>query len=356
MTAIQFVKATKKRAKARIAIDGPAGAGKTYTALKAAQALAQGGKIAGVDTEHASMSLYSDLFDFDVMELTEYNPQNYIDAIHAAENGGYSVVVLDSLSHAWEGKGGVLELHDQAVMRQRTENSYTAWRDVTPLHRDLVEAILASPIHIVATMRSKMDYVQEKDANGKTKITKIGLAPVQRQGMEYEFTLVADMDVDHSIVISKSRCNVMADKVSKKPDVPFWTPLVDWLNSGEATPELTPDERKAKAEAAAAVANAEKERAAAAEAAEVARKAGYATMCQRLVDDGYYPAKANVTATMKLLHLSYTLAKNDEILAALIANATAIDAAMKEVADAAETTGSAEGTDHPVAEGAPELP
>ncbi len=132
MTVVQFVKATKKRAKARIAIDGPAGAGKTYTALKAAQALAQGGKIAGVDTEHASMSLYSDLFDFDVMELTDYNPQNYIDAIHAAENGGYSVVVLDSLSHAWEGKGGVLELHDQAVMRQRSENSYTAWRDVTP--------------------------------------------------------------------------------------------------------------------------------------------------------------------------------------------------------------------------------
>ncbi len=134
-------------------------------------------------------------------------------------------------------------------------------------------------------MRSKMDYVQEKDANG-------------RQGMEYEFTLVAEMEVDHSLIISKSRCNLMADQVAKKPDVSFWIPLVEWLNSGAATPELTPEERKAKAEAVAAnaarratEASAEKERAEAAAAAEKARSTGYTALCEELVKAGHYPGQ-----------------------------------------------------------------
>ena len=236
---LQFVKATKHKSKARIAIDGPAGSGKTYTALIAAKVLANGGKVAVIDTERGSASLYSDKFDFDVVELDKFDPRVYVEAINLAESLGYAVIVVDSLSHAWEGEGGVLELHEQATKRQRIENSYTAWRDVTPLHRKLVDTLLQSKCHIIATMRSKMEYEQSKDNNGKTVIKKIGLAPIQRSGTEYEFTIVADMDVDHNIIISKSRCEFMADLVDSKPSEEFFEPLRDWLNSGDDLTQTT---------------------------------------------------------------------------------------------------------------------
>ena len=235
MTDFTFQKASKKQVKARIAIDGPSGSGKTYTALVAATALANNGKIAVIDTEHGSASLYSDHFSFDVLELASFSPETYTHAIHAAERAGYSVILIDSLSHAWEGEGGALDLADDAARRQKTPNSYTAWKEVTPIHRKMVDAILSSSAHIVATMRSKMDYVQEKDSNGRTLIRKIGLAPVQRAGMEYEFTLVGDMDLDHTIVISKSRCPALADAVQNRPDSAFFTKFRDWLNDGAPT-------------------------------------------------------------------------------------------------------------------------
>lgn len=236
MVAPVFTKAVRRQARARVAIDGPSGAGKTYTALVAATELADGKKIAVIDTERGSASLYADEFNFDVLELNPpFEPKFYIEALEAAEKD-YAVIVIDSLSHAWEGEGGVLDMHDAATKRQRTENSYTAWKDVTPMHRKLVDSMLQSPAHIIATMRSKMEYSQEKNADGKTVIRKIGMAPIQRQGMEYEFTIVGDMDVDHNLVISKSRCKVMADAVVNKPDRKFFKTLREWLNSGDAAP------------------------------------------------------------------------------------------------------------------------
>jgi len=233
-----FQKATRKQAKARVAIDGPAGSGKTYTALVAATVLSNGGKIAVIDTERGSASLYADEFNFDVVELSNFNPRNYIGAIDAAESAGYSVIVIDSLSHAWEGEGGVLDMHDAATKRQKTENSYTAWKDVTPVHREFVDRILQSKCHVIATMRSKMEYSQEK-VDGKTVIRKIGLAPVQRAGTEYEFTVVCDMDVEHNLVVSKSRCKPISDKVVSMPDSKFFGVLNDWLNSGDEVKEMT---------------------------------------------------------------------------------------------------------------------
>jgi len=236
-TKFQFKKATKKQVKARIAIAGPSGSGKTYTGLVAATALAQGGQIAVIDTERGSASLYSDYFDFDVLELEPpFSPQVYKQAIRAAEDAGYGVILIDSLSHAWEGEGGALDLADEATARQRTPNSYTAWREVTPLHREMVDAMLQSKAHIVATMRSKTEYAIE-NTNGKTNIRKVGMAPIQRAGMEYEFTVVGDMDVDNKIVISKSRFAPLQGKVQAKPDVNFFKPFVDWLNSGDADVE-----------------------------------------------------------------------------------------------------------------------
>lgn len=240
-----FKQATRKQAKARVAIDGPAGSGKTYTSLLAATVLANGGKIAVIDTERGSASLYADEFSFDVLELENFNPKNYISAIDAAEQAGYSVIVIDSLSHAWEGEGGILDMHDAATKRQKTENSYTAWKDVTPVHREFVDRILQSKCHVIATMRSKMEYSQEKNGDGKTIIRKIGLAPVQRAGTEYEFTVVCDMDVDHSLAVSKSRCKPLADKVVSYPDAKFFGILNDWLNSGEAVIEMTLEQAQA---------------------------------------------------------------------------------------------------------------
>jgi len=244
-----FTKATKRKVKARFAIDGPSGSGKTYTALVAATVLAEGGKIAVIDTEHGSASLYSDIFTFDVLELDNFNPENYTNAIQAAEKAGYAVIVVDSLSHAWEGEGGALDMADDATRRMKSPNSYTAWKEVTPIHRKMVDAMLGSPAHIVATMRSKMEYVQEKDnTSGKTVIRKVGMAPVQRQGMEYEFTLVGDMDIDHTIVISKSRCPALADAVEKKPGKDFFKRFLDWLNSGAPEAPTPPPPTKQKPE------------------------------------------------------------------------------------------------------------
>lgn len=235
-----FVKAEKKQAKLRLAIDGPSGSGKTYTALVAATALARGGKIAVIDTERGSASLYADQFDFDVAELNTFNPKNYIDIIEAAEQAGYAVVVIDSLSHAWEGEGGALDMVDAATARSQSKNSYFAWRDVTPLHRKLVDAMLQSKCHIIATMRSKTEYVIEEVERGgkKTQVPrKVGTAPIQRAGMEYEFTIVGDMDLDHRLVISKSRMATLADAVVVKPDLKWFGQIVEWLNSGAPAAE-----------------------------------------------------------------------------------------------------------------------
>ena len=238
---IKFQKATRKRAKARLAIDGPSGSGKTYTALVAATALAQDGKIAVIDTERGSASLYSDTFSFDVLELDTFSPKLYTEAIQAAEDAGYSVVIIDSLSHAWEGEGGAIDMVDAAAARSKSGNSYTAWRDVTPIHRRMVDAMLQSKCHVIATMRSKTEYAMETNANGKQIPRKIGMAPIQRQGMEYEFTVVADMDLENNMVITKTRFSPWAGVVQNKPNVSFFREFSEWLDGGEiGKPEPAP--------------------------------------------------------------------------------------------------------------------
>jgi len=242
----QVQTAVREQLKARVAIDGPSGAGKTFDALICATALAHGGKIAVIDTERGSARLYADFFQFDVIELPVdrrgFNPEVYVQAIHFLEDqkgpdgtSKYAVIVIDSITHAWDGAGGALDMVDQAAAKIKGGNSYVAWRSITPLHNKLVDAMLQSPCHIVCTMRSKMDYEQVKDGDNKTRINKIGLAPIQRAGMEYEFTIVFDVDTDHRIIVSKSRCAEMADQQMVKPDLKFFKQLSDWLEGG-ATP------------------------------------------------------------------------------------------------------------------------
>lgn len=229
-----FHKATKAQSKLRMAITGPSGSGKTYSALAVASAF---GNVAVIDTERGSASKYADLFEFDVLELTEYHPRSYIDAIKLARDNGYQVLVIDSLSHAWAGQGGVLELVDRAAKRTKSENKFAAWRDVTPLHNQLVDTILGMNLHIIATIRSKMDYVLEPDENGKLKPRKVGLGPVQRDGMEYEFDVVAEMDMENNLMISKSRCIPLTNAVISRPDAKLGETLRAWLSDGVAVTE-----------------------------------------------------------------------------------------------------------------------
>lgn len=215
-----------------MAIDGPSGSGKTYTSLLIAQEL--GERFALIDTEHGTASKYAgDVANFDTVQLESFSPETYVKAIEAARDAGYPVLVIDSLSHAWDGVEGALEQVDKVAKRSTSGNSFTAWRDVTPMHRRLVEAILAYPGHVIATMRVKTEYVMETDSRGKTVPKKIGLAPVQRAGIEYEFDVVGDIDHEHDMVISKSRCSKVAEVgVYKKPGKKFAHELLAWLEDG----------------------------------------------------------------------------------------------------------------------------
>ncbi|MED0676961.1 ATP-binding protein [Aneurinibacillus thermoaerophilus] len=237
-----FVKATKAKSRARIALCGPSGAGKTYTSLRLASGL--GEKVAVIDTERGSASKYADEFEFDVMELDTFHPQKYIDGIKEAEAAGYDVLVIDSLSHAWMGKDGVLELHDRATAKQRTANSFAAWRDVTPIHNQLVDAILQSRLHVIVTMRSKTEYIQTEE-NGRKVVKKVGMAPVQRDGMEYEFDIVGDLDTDNNLIITKSRCRNLSGAVINKPGEETAQIIKDWLTDGVDIEEQRRKEREA---------------------------------------------------------------------------------------------------------------
>lgn len=234
--------AKKSKAKLRLAIDGPSGSGKTYSALLIAYGITDDwSKIAVIDTERESANLYADLCNGDKKYLTgqinaPFTPKKYLDAIKICEESGIEVIIIDSLTHAWTAEGGLLDIHDEAVKRQKTANTYTAWADVTPLHRKLVDAILTSPCHIICTVRSETEYAQEKDANGKTKIIKVGMKPQFRKGLDYEMTIVFSMGQDHLATINKSRINTFPVNDVIQPSKETGKKLLEWLNSGDDLP------------------------------------------------------------------------------------------------------------------------
>lgn len=200
-----FKKAERKRIFVKMALCGVSGSGKTYSALLLAQGL--GGKIAMIDTENGSGELYSDLCEYDAAQLEPpFSPMKFINAIKEAEAEGYNVLIIDSLSHAWSGQGGILEMVDKKSATSRSGNSFTAWRDVTPEHNKLVDAILQCRMHVIVCMRSKTAYEMQENENGKKTPVKVGLAPIQRDGMEYEFTIVFDIDREkHYALANKDR-------------------------------------------------------------------------------------------------------------------------------------------------------
>jgi hypothetical protein len=237
---MEIRKAQRKKAKLRLGIAAPSGAGKTYSALLLAFGI--GGKVGVIDTEHGSADLYEDLGEYDIINIeAPYTVQKYRDALNAFEKAGYDIVIMDSLSHAWAGDGGLLD--KQGKLADRSGNGYTAWRAVTPEHNGLVEAILTSPCHIIATMRSKQEYVLETNEKGKQTPRKVGMAPVQREGMEYEFTVMLDIDMNHIASTSKDRTRLFDGQLFKI-DRAHGESLRNWLERGiEQTQKVSSTER-----------------------------------------------------------------------------------------------------------------
>ncbi len=228
-TKLTFKKATRAEAKARLLICGPAGAGKTMTALRVAMGLVRNSsnkRILVLDTERGSANLYADFADFDHADLPDYDWETYIGAINQAAEAGYAVLVIDSISHAWE---ALLERKDKMQ-----GNSYANWAKVTPMYTRLVQAILNYPGHIVLTCRAKIKY--ETDERGKP--TPIGLDPIMRDGFEYEVQLYGMIDIEHNMTIRKTRIEQFADKIIFKPDEKFGEEIASWLSSGKKLVEI----------------------------------------------------------------------------------------------------------------------
>jgi hypothetical protein len=217
---MQLQKATRKKVKLRLGLSAVSGGGKTYSALLLAKGLVgDWSKIAVIDTENNSASLYSHLGEFNSLELTApYTPERYIQAIKTCEDAQMECIIIDSITHEWDGKGGILEIHSSM-----TGNSFTNWSSITPRHQKFIDAILQSKCHVITTVRRKTEYEMTKDGN-KTKVEKAGLKEVTREGFEYELTVNFNLDEKHNCTASKDRTGLFMDK-------PFFT-------ISEATGEL----------------------------------------------------------------------------------------------------------------------
>jgi len=231
LSGFTFAPATKEQAKARIALAGPSGSGKTYTGLVTAAAL--GERVAVIDTERRSASKYADLFTFDTLQMHHYDPRDLVKALAAAGAAEYDVVLVDSLSHFWMGTGGMLEQVDNAAKRSYGGNSFGGWKDARPMERAMIDALLAYPGHVIITMRTKSEWVIEENERGKKQPRKVGTKPEQRDGIEYEFDIVGDLDLENTLVISKSRCVALAGEVIRRPDESFGKAVSAWLSDGK---------------------------------------------------------------------------------------------------------------------------
>ena len=221
-------KAERKKAKIKLGLQGPSGSGKTFSALLLAYGLTEDwSKIVVIDTENHSASLYAHLGEYNVLHLqAPFSPEKYIDAIRHCITAGVEVIIIDSISHEWEGNGGILETHSQM-----TGNSFTAWAKLTPRHNAFVQEILQSPVHILATIRAKQDYVLV-DKNGKMVPEKVGLKGITREGMDYEFTIVFDLDIKHNATANKDRTSLFIDKPEIRIDTSTGKIILEWCNSG----------------------------------------------------------------------------------------------------------------------------
>lgn len=240
----QIQKAQRKKAKLRIGLSGPSGSGKTYSALLVASGIASAwDKILLIDSENGSGELYSDLGAYNVITLTSpFSPERYIEAIQAGEEAGMEVIIIDSVSHEWEGKGGCLEINEKLASAKFKGNTWAAWSETTPRHQKFLETITASGCHLITTARSKTDMMQTEDK----KIKKVGMKEIQREGFEYELTVNFNLDRDgHLAIASKDRTKLFIDRDPFLITEEVGQELKNWNDSGvEAVIDYTKDKAK----------------------------------------------------------------------------------------------------------------
>jgi len=227
-TSVQFSPATKAQAKLRAALFGPSGSGKTYSALRMATGI--GGRVAVIDTERGSASKYADRFQFDACQLEDRTIDGYLAALDAAAKGGYDVLIIDSLSHGWQ---ELLQEVDRLAKARFSGNTWAAWSEGTPKQRRLIDALTDWPGHVIATIRSKTEWNQQTDEKtGRLRPVRIGLAPEQGKGIEYEFDLLLELSTDHVGTVIKDRTGKFQDRIIEKPDEAFGRELAAWLAEG----------------------------------------------------------------------------------------------------------------------------
>lgn len=240
---MSFKKAERYLTNPTIALTGPTGSGKTMSALMLASGIAKSmnGRFAVIDTENGSASLYSDLFDFDTLQIKPpFTTEKIIEAINDAEKGGYVALVCDSITHAWAGEGGLLEQKAQLDARPGS-NSWANWNPIKAKDLKFKNAYLHSTIpFFIATMRSKMEYAQTQNSGEKAKVQKVGMAPVQSDGIEYEFSVVLDIAMNHEAEISKDRTGIFSNKPIFKVTEDIGKLLVEWRNLGKEKPAIAP--------------------------------------------------------------------------------------------------------------------
>jgi len=226
---MKLQKATRKKVKLRLGLSAVAGGGKTYSALLLAKGLVGDlSKVAVIDTENGSASLYAHLGEFNTIELSApYTPERYIEAIQVCEQAGIECIIIDSITHEWDGKGGVID-----ISNSMTGNSFTNWAKLTPRHQAFIDAILQSPCHIITTVRRKQDYEMTKDSSGKTKVEKAGLKEITREGFEYELTVNFNLDEKHNCTASKDRTGLFMDKPQFTISEVTGKTIIEWCESG----------------------------------------------------------------------------------------------------------------------------
>jgi hypothetical protein len=238
-----FKKAEKRQQKLRLALFGPSGAGKTMTALRIATGL--GGPIALLDTEHGSASKYADRFDFDTTSLEDKTIEGgYLPGFQMAREGRYPVLIVDSLSHGWD---ELLEDVDRIAKAKYRGNTWSAWSEGTPKQKKMIQAILSYPGHVICTMRSDTAWDQEKDDRGKVKPVKVGLKPRGGKGIEYEFDMLMEMNVEHYATVTKDRTSKYQDKIMEKPAQESGQALAAWSDRQASPKPRRPPPRRPRA-------------------------------------------------------------------------------------------------------------
>lgn len=235
--ALNIRKATRKLIPVKIALIAPSGGGKTYGALRLATGMKEEleretgkkAKVLMANTEGARGEYYADEFDYDIVDIeAPHNPEKYVTLIQDAIDAGYNILIIDSSSHEWEGKGGCLEL------QQKAGGTYQSWAKVTPRHNRFIEAIADSPIHIIATMRGKDQYEIEKNDKGKTTVKKLGVGSKQREGFEYEFTATFMIDQKTNMAeAQKDNTHIFDNETAVQLSEEHGRKLIKWANSGE---------------------------------------------------------------------------------------------------------------------------